>query len=203
MSTKEGYTKPTRGSGLLEGLLAKKRARIANALIPPEKRNGRLLDVGCGTFPYFLNNTSFKEKFGIDKGIGSGVVQAGPLSLSSFDFENDDTLPFREGYFDVVTMLAVIEHLEPDRVAGVLNECRRVLNDGGLLIITTPAFWTDKLLRMMAALGLVSPEEILEHKDVYSHSKIAALLCKGGFSQGKMRSGYFELFMNLWTVAAK
>ncbi len=203
MSKEKGITKPTRGNGLLEGFLAKKRAEIANGLIPPGARSGRLLDVGCGTFPYFLMNTRFREKFGIDKEVESGFFQAPSLSLSKFDFVNDNTLPFNDACFDVVTMLAVLEHLEPDRVDGIMKECHRVLKYGGQLIITTPAFWTDKLLRGMAAMRLVSPEEILEHKDVYSHSKIAVALSSGGFRREKMRFGYFELFMNIWAVVVK
>src|SRR3990172_5551936 len=191
MSIEKEITKPTRGNGLLEGFLAKKRAEIANKLIPPGARIGRLLDVGCGTFPYFLMNTRFREKFGIDKEVESGFIQAPSLSLSKFDFVHDNILPFGEACFDVVTLLAVLEHLEPARIAGTMKECHRVLKDGGQLIITTPAFWTDKLLRGMAALRLVSSEEISEHKDVYSHSKIAAALCSGGFSREKMRFGYF------------
>ncbi len=47
----------TRGYGLLERFLAKKRAKMANEIIPLALRTGRILDIGCGPFPYFLLNT--------------------------------------------------------------------------------------------------------------------------------------------------
>jgi hypothetical protein len=47
----------TRGRGLLEPWLAKMRAQRANRLIPAELRAGRILDIGCGSFPYFLSHT--------------------------------------------------------------------------------------------------------------------------------------------------
>ena len=59
--------RPTRGSGLLEPFLARLRARKANRLIPPHLRSGRILDIGCGSFPYFLAHTSFAEKFALDQ----------------------------------------------------------------------------------------------------------------------------------------
>ena len=59
--------KVTRGHGLLERFLARKRACMANQLIPSHLRNGRILDIGCGSFPYFLLNTVFTEKCGLDK----------------------------------------------------------------------------------------------------------------------------------------
>ncbi len=57
----------TRGKGLLEPTLAKLRTRRANHLIPPGLRTGRILDIGCGSFPYFLSHTSFEEKFAVDQ----------------------------------------------------------------------------------------------------------------------------------------
>src|ERR1700736_6570097 len=41
----------TRGGGLAETLLARKRSRKADALISDWHRRGRLLDIGCGSFP--------------------------------------------------------------------------------------------------------------------------------------------------------
>ena len=53
--------------GLLENVLAKLRARQANLLIPDNCRNGRLLDIGCGETPFFLQSIEFKYKYGINK----------------------------------------------------------------------------------------------------------------------------------------
>ena len=63
----EPARRPTRGSGLLEPFLARLRARKANRLIPAHLRSGRILDVGCGSFPYFLSHTEFAEKFALDQ----------------------------------------------------------------------------------------------------------------------------------------
>src|SRR3972149_5089909 len=176
----------TRGRGLLENYLARKRVEIANKLIPSELRKGRVLDIGCGTYPYFLTNTKFKEKYGVDKVVATDCIDSDSLTLLRFDMESDDRLPFDNVYFDVVTMLAAIEHIEPDRVVKVVYECFRVLKKGGVFVITTPAFLSDKVLRLFALLRLVSPEEISEHKDVYWDSKIILLLQEAGFSRGKV-----------------
>ena len=60
-------TKFTRGKGLLEPTLAHLRTQRANRLIPTDLRAGRILDIGCGSFPYFLAHTSFEEKFAVDQ----------------------------------------------------------------------------------------------------------------------------------------
>ncbi len=196
----------TRGYGLLEGFLAKQRCRIANRLIPDVLRTGRLLDIGCGTSPLFLSTTTFKERYGFDKVVdaSNGHQQGGgALQLITHDLEATLTVPFESGYFDVVTMLAVFEHLEPARLVPILKEIHRVLRPGGLYVLTTPAKWTDRLLRTLAAVKIVSPVEIAEHKDVYTHAKIAGLLEAGHFNRAKLRFGYFECFMNLWAVAQK
>jgi len=56
----------TRGSGLLEGFLARQRSRQARTLIPPSSGNGRVLDIGCGSYPLFLVGSEFAEKFGLE-----------------------------------------------------------------------------------------------------------------------------------------
>ena len=126
---------------------------MADRLIPDAARNGRILDVGCGTSPLFLLSTRFREKHGLDKSAGAETnVLSGEESLliRRFDIENESALPYKDGFFDVVTMLAVFEHIEPERLAGVMGEARRVLKNNGLLILTTPAAWTDGLLRALA-----------------------------------------------------
>ena len=106
-------------------------------------------------------------------------------------------------YFNVITMLAVFEHIEPAELPKILSEIYRVLKPGGSYIMTTPASWTDILLRVMAKLSLVSSVEIDDHKSTYTKQKIFFLLLESGFFKEKLKLGYFELFMNIWALAEK
>lgn len=196
----------TRGYGFLERFLAKQRVKIANKLIPSTHSKERILDIGCGTYPLFLLNTEFSEKFGLDRVVQEDYgkhFQNHKITFVNHDIEKEDKIPFDSGYFDVVTMLAVFEHIEPKRLVKILGEIHNILRPGGMYIMTTPAAWTDSLLRLMAKLRLVSPVEIEEHKDAYSHSKISSILQEAGFSREKLRFGYFEMFMNIWATAIK
>jgi SAM-dependent methyltransferase len=196
--------KVTRGYGLLEGFLARKRAKMANKLISPRLRKGRILDIGCGTYPFFLFNTSFSEKYGLDKAVQESdfdTFQKDRIHLKRYDVEQEGIIPFDNGYFDVVTMLAVFEHIEPEKLVGVVREVHRILKSGGVFIITTPASWTDGLLRLMAKLRLVSPVEIEEHKDTYTAQKIASIFERAGFPKELINYGYFECFMNIWAIS--
>jgi SAM-dependent methyltransferase len=195
----------TRGYGLLEGFLAEQRSKTANQLIPSTHRSGRILDIGCGSHPLFLMETQFCEKYGLDRTAAtfSSVSCENRLTILNHDIVKGGSMPFDEEYFDIVTMLAVFEHIEPDRLVGLMKEVKRILKPDGIFIMTTPAFWTDWLLSIMSKLRLVSPLEIEEHKAAYSHSRIASILLQAGFSRQRLRFGYFEMFMNIWTTAAK
>jgi SAM-dependent methyltransferase len=197
---------PTRGHGALEGYLAKRRAGMANHLIPADLRSGRLLDIGCGSFPYFLASTKFGEKWGVDQVFDTEArLQLGQehVNVVPFDAQREATLPFPDDHFSVVTMLAVFEHIETDRLALLLAQVRRVLRPGGLYIATTPAYWTDGLLKTLALFRLLSSVEIDEHKGAYRHADIARALKEAGFQANAIRQGYFELVMNTWSVAQK
>ena len=203
--TKTTYTSAAMHDGLLEGFLSKQRGNMADRLIPELRRRGRLLDIGCGEHPRFLMATRFAEKYGVDRLVDGrgGAPQSQAITRMECDIETSDRLPFDDGFFDVVTMLAVFEHVEPERLVQLVAEIRRILKPGGVYILTTPAVWTDGLLRVFAKLRLVNPVLFDEHKDAYSHAKIPRILQRGGFEASKLRFGYFELFMNVWATAAK
>lgn len=194
-------SKATRGKGLLEPFLARLRANKANQLIPAEARLGRILDIGCGSYPYFLTHTTFAEKYAIDQlpleleGTGIHWHQA--------DLNAKPVLPFADGYFDVITLLAVVEHLDPDSLPQLLAEARRALKPGGRVIITTPAGWTDDLLHWMARLSLVSAEEIDEHAYAYTLPVLGWCFGRAGFAMDKISLGTFELGLNLWATAQR
>ena len=190
----------TRGTGVLEVLLARQRANKANSFISKEQRKGRVLDIGCGSYPYFLTSIDFKEKYGIDPALTSTKIEN--IVLKKNDITKNK-LSFKDNYFNVVTMLAVFEHIEQDKLPEVIHEIKRVLKKDGIFIITTPAPWADKLLHSMARFRLISSEEIHEHKHNHPKEKIEGILTASGFEKKKIRSGFFELFMNMWFTAIK
>ncbi len=194
----------TRGKGLLEPMLADLRAQRANKLIPAHLRNGRILDIGCGSYPYFLAHTSFQEKFAIDQ-IPLPENTASELKIESYalDLEISPRLPFENNFFEAVTLLAVVEHLDPSRMAVLFKEVYRVIKPGGMVILTTPAAWSDGLLKLMARVGLVSAEEIHEHAYAYALPLLGWYFGQAGFEMTRTHFGYFEFMLNLWATAQK
>ena len=93
------------------------RAIYAGKYMEPAERH---LDIGCGD-GYFLKRSNCKERLGLDKLFGDEV---------------NDKINFPNDYFDYVTLLAVIEHLDPKE--SFIKEIARVLKQNGKLIITTP-----------------------------------------------------------------
>ena len=91
-------SKITRGQGLLEKFLGQQRTKKANALIPDKLRSGRILDIGSGTTPFFLINTQFNEKFGIDPAASFSVLYEN-ITLLKTDIEEETALQFENIFF--------------------------------------------------------------------------------------------------------
>ncbi|RJQ25341.1 class I SAM-dependent methyltransferase [Candidatus Parcubacteria bacterium] len=192
----------TRGTGVLENLLSNLRAQKANSLIDNNLRAGKVLDIGCGLFPYFLSSTEFKEKYGIDKYIYQKGFNDKEVHLKQIDVENEK-IPFPEEHFDVVVMLAVFEHIKPENLEFVIGEIFRVLKKNGQLIVTTPSQWSVPVLHILSRINIISKVEIDDHKNSFSALSIADQIRKSGFNKEKIKKGYFELFLNMWFMARK
>jgi len=195
-----------RGYGPFDRFLARQRYRAAKSLIKSSEKKGRVLDIGCGSYPQFLMGVDFAERYGLDKVIQPPVVneaRQNGIYLDNYEIEKADKIPFDDDFFDVVTMLAVFEHIDPANLVTIHKEIFRILKPDGMYVMTTPAFWTDRLLRFLARIGLISKVEIDEHKGSYRFSDISHVLLEASFAEHKLRYGHFELFMNLWVTARK
>ncbi len=188
----------TRGFGILEKFLSKKRVGRANALIPDTLRSGHILDIGCGNYPYFLSQTAFARKTGIDQELGAAAREVDGIELKKWDLGNEKKLPFDNESFEAITMLAVLEHLEPGNLLDVLNEIHRVLKTNGTLILTSPPSWTAPLLIILSRTGFLSKTEIDDHKYTYSMKELCSVVDKTRFGDCKVTKGFFESGMNMW-----
>ena len=136
---------------------------------------GRLLDVGAAT-GFFMNLagkrgfetvgvelSDFAASFGRDK--GRDVITGDLLDAR-----------FLNGYFDVVTMCDVLEHVtDPKKV---LLEAKRILRAGGLLMLNTPNA-ESRIARLFGPRWhLIVPPE---HLHYFSPKNLGTYLEKNGF----------------------
>jgi SAM-dependent methyltransferase len=195
-----------RGYGPLDRFLADVRHRTAVRQIKRFGKRGRIVDIGCGPYPSFLSLLDFEQRYGLDQSVDADSAERAKkqgIILLKHELKNRPGLPFEDDYFDVVTMLAVFEHIRPEDLIQLHLEIYRILKPHGLYFMTTPAVWTDGLLRFLARMHLISDVEIKDHKGSYSHTMIKSVLEKAGFESSKVRLGYFELFMNSWAAVTK
>ncbi len=186
---------------------ARKTAVKGNALVPVELRKGRILDIGCGFFRNYPSETGFSERYGLDKGIGREarmeLKKRHDLALIDFDLEYTARLPFGSDCFEVVTMLAVLERIDPPRVLRIFQEVERILKPGGAFIMTTRANWTTGLLRFLARYDRVCRAAVSGHKAAYTGKQMLAILGQAGFQRSSMAFGHSLFFTNTWARAKK
>jgi len=88
---------------------------------------------------------SRKPKLNVDIGCGENV-QAGFVGMDKRPLETVDVVhdaevfpwPFEDGEASVVMMSHFVEHVKPWFQIDLINECWRILEDNGLLLIATP-----------------------------------------------------------------
>lgn len=181
---------------LLEPILRWMRLQRVISNIP---KNSIILDIGCGSSATFLKTVSpqIKQGFGIDFKVENAIFD----NIKTTRLQLDDRLPFADRSFDIVTMLAVLEHIENE--AKILQEIDRVLVPGGKLIITVPSIIARPVLEFLDyKLKIVSEAEIRDHKRYYDRAKLRNVLIDSiGFEQ--FHHQYFQLGMNNFCTAVK
>lgn len=110
---------------------------ILRALLDGQPVGARLLDLGCGTGGILRDWTDRGACVGMD---GSPLAlrickRRGFSVLARGDLER---LPFRDGAFDTIVLMDVLEHLDDDR--GLLRGAARLCAPGGRVVVSVPAF---------------------------------------------------------------
>ena len=149
---------------------------------------GRLLDIGTGRGDVLVEAARHGwDAEGVEISADAArvarehlglKVTAGSLRAAKFPDES----------FDVVTMLDVIEHV-PDPIAD-LQEVRRILKRGGLVVLETPNF--AGLMSRMG--GSYWPGYMLPHINLFTPANFSALVEQSGFVLGGCRTVGAEFF---------
>lgn len=121
--------------------------RFVKALaLAGDLRAKRVLDVGCGRGELVIQSAMRgAEAWGIDYALAAVELARGALAGADaalqprMHIEQMDVkaLRFEDAFFDVVFMMDVVEHLYPHELAAALDELRRTVRPGGLLVLHT------------------------------------------------------------------
>jgi SAM-dependent methyltransferase len=134
----------------------------------PAQDTLRILDVGCGTG----GNMTMLERFGTVDGVDASeeaVAHCRARGVTRITQARAECLPHRDGTYDLVTALDVVEHLDDDVTA--LREIHRVLRAGGTALVFVPAF-----------MWLWGPQDdVSEHRRRYTRPEIVERLRQAGF----------------------
>ena len=159
-----------------------------DSLIEPYQTNVRVLDVGRSGSPDYQKY--FPNRVVVDVNPGPGIT----ITASVYD------LPFKDGEFDLVLCIAVLEHLEDPIKAA--HEMRRVLKSGGRIIISVPFmfpihdapndYWrfTKFGLRKLFSEGWIIETVVAESN---TQETLAVILQRVGY-QTKMKLNSFSKF---------
>jgi SAM-dependent methyltransferase len=95
----------------------------------------RILDVGCGMGMYVRAFRRFSEQvYGVD--VDPEKVAQANQELPHIQTAPAEELPFADGFFDVVLLHEVLEHVGDDRQA--VREAHRVTKVGGRMVVFAP-----------------------------------------------------------------
>ncbi len=153
----------------------------------PRERGLRILDAGCGTGAVLAKLEQLPESMAVGLDFATKALcfcrERGHTSLVQGDLMR---LPIRDGEFDAVVALDVIEHLPDDHAA--VAEVARVLRPGGVRVASVPAY------RL-----LWGPHDVaLHHHRRYRRREMEALATGAGLQVA--RSSY--ILTALFPVAA-
>lgn len=158
----------------LDRFIQKRRIEKARRFIPD---NARVLDIGTADGALFKHLQWLRDGVGIDPDLNEDVVLDNAKLIAGVfpdALQNKST-------FDVITMLAVLEHIPREAQIALARNCFQYLNPEGRLIITVPSPVADRVLVVLKRLRLIDGMKTEQHYG-YDVSTTPQTFTSAGFS---------------------
>ena len=165
------------------------RIRVASRWI---SAGSRILDVGCyrGELFRFLG-----DRIGPSVGLDPLAPETSNPRYRLIAQAFCEPLPFPEASFDVVALLATLEHIEDKEP--LARECRRLVRPNGRVIVTVPGRVVDGLLGVLVGLHLADGMSLEQHHG-FEPQETVGLFLRHGFAlehRSRFQAGVNNLFV--------
>jgi SAM-dependent methyltransferase len=149
-----------------------------------------VLDIGSADGALFQHVRTLDERsMGIDPSLKAAVRVGGlPLLPGFFPRDMPAVAPF-----DVITLLAVLEHFPAAEYENLKRGCAQFLKPGGLLVLTVPSPQVDRILAGLKFLRLIDGMSLEEHHG-FDAGQTTAILSGEDFRL--QRHATFQLGLN-------
>jgi 2-polyprenyl-3-methyl-5-hydroxy-6-metoxy-1,4-benzoquinol methylase len=121
----------------------------------------RVLDIGCADGALFHLVPDLGESVGIEPGLDCASLPTIP-NVTFYSGYFPDALPGMMS-FDIITMLAVLEHVPVGQQDSLASACASHLRPGGRLVITVPSPAVDSVLTLLKWLQVIDGMSIEQH----------------------------------------
>jgi SAM-dependent methyltransferase len=166
----------------------------------PKRSALDVLELGCGLHAKNLVALTplLRRGVGVDFSI-SATAKATP-KLEFFEGPVDvATSSLEPNSFDAILFISVLEHLWDPLPA--LQDCKRWLRPGGVLLVNVPTWRGKRALEFSAfRLGLSPKNEMDDHKMYYDERDLWPLLVRAGFAPSAIHMHYHKFGLNLFAV---